>query len=201
MNNLLSCPTKKAAFIYPLCIMSDKTKDTPPIFLPGNVRLLRKMKRLSQQKLADQLGLKRNNIATYEAGIVEPNARNFLRMVRFFHVPAHHLLFTDLSTYPRFQLEQKEGRSEEKRKQDIELFQQLMQQSHEVQTALEGFKAFYKMQVEQEKKVGSDQQSSLKVDLSNTLSALEELLEANWNFVNAIQKDKKTNSSKDHQER
>jgi transcriptional regulator with XRE-family HTH domain len=169
-----------------MSIKEEKKKDG---YLAGNIRLLRKMKRLSQQKLADQLGLKRNNIATYEAGIVEPSAVNFLKIAGFFQVPPKYLFFTDLSQFPQFQMERQEDRTEEKRKQDIELFKQVVHQNHEVQTILEGFKAFYQLKEGQEAAAAGDEDASLKVDLVNALIALEELLDANWNFIHAIQKD------------
>ena len=51
-----------------------------------NIKFLRKHSGLSQRELAERLGLKRNNIASYEAGIVEPRAVTFIAIARFFNV-------------------------------------------------------------------------------------------------------------------
>ena len=55
------------------------------------------MRGMSQQKLAEQLGLKRNNIASYEAGIVEPKAINFLKLAIFFEASPSELFGKDLT--------------------------------------------------------------------------------------------------------
>ncbi len=62
-----------------------------------NIKFLRKNYGLSQRELAERLGLKRNNIASYEAGIVEPRAITFVAIARFFEVDPVILLSKLLS--------------------------------------------------------------------------------------------------------
>jgi transcriptional regulator with XRE-family HTH domain len=65
-------------------------------FLAGNIKLLRKRKKLSQEELGQQLGLNRGNIASYENGSAEPRICNLLRMASFFGVSIIDLAQRDL---------------------------------------------------------------------------------------------------------
>jgi transcriptional regulator with XRE-family HTH domain len=65
-----------------------------------NLKSLRRARGLSQQKLAQEVGLKRSNIASYETGTVEPNAANFLRIAYFFDADPALLLELELSDHP-----------------------------------------------------------------------------------------------------
>ena len=62
-----------------------------------NLRFFRKARNLSQSELAQRIGLKRNNIASYEAGLVEPRAATFIRLAEFFEVNAGRFLTEDLT--------------------------------------------------------------------------------------------------------
>jgi len=66
------------------------------IFFSQNLKLLRKLKNLSQQELADLLGMKRNNIASYESAKAEPSMKNLTKMAHFFEVNLHDLITNDL---------------------------------------------------------------------------------------------------------
>ena len=57
-----------------------------------NIKFLRKLRGMSQRELAERIGLKRNNIASYEAGIVEPSAVTFIVLAKFFEVDPVDLL-------------------------------------------------------------------------------------------------------------
>lgn len=67
----------------------------------GNIRFLRKRLGYSQRELAEYLGLKRNNIASYEAGIVEPRAATFIHMSDFFGVKPEVFLTVDFADDPK----------------------------------------------------------------------------------------------------
>jgi transcriptional regulator with XRE-family HTH domain len=66
------------------------------LFLAGNIKLLRKRKKLSQEELGQHLGLNRGNIASYENGSAEPKICNLLRMASFFGVSIIDLAERDL---------------------------------------------------------------------------------------------------------
>lgn len=172
--------------------MKDGLEEAQNVYLPGNIRLLRKLKKLSQQKLAEHLGLKRNNIATYESGIVEPNAQNFLKIARFFNIPPRQLLFKDLSGHNRWMAGGDENPDlEEKKKEELLLYNALIKRTQDIQTILDGLNAFHQMKVQdagnfhRETEPGHAEQA----DLARALKALEELTEINWQFIREMQKD------------
>ncbi len=65
-----------------------------------NLLWLRKQKKLSQTKLAEQVNLTRNIIASYETGKAEPNMEKLGRLVDFFGVDFGQLIQADLSILP-----------------------------------------------------------------------------------------------------
>lgn len=65
-----------------------------------NLKSLRQAHGISQQKLAQEVGLKRSNIASYETGSVEPNAINFLKISFFFEASPSDFLGSELSGRP-----------------------------------------------------------------------------------------------------
>lgn len=79
--------------------MSVAQEDTNPIFLAENIRLLRKQKNWSQEELANQVGLNRGNIASYEKGTAEPKICNLLKISQLFGVSIIDLTKRDLRTH------------------------------------------------------------------------------------------------------
>lgn len=67
------------------------------IFLPKNIRCLRKQLNISQGELASRIGLNRGNIASYENGSAEPKICNLLKLAQFFGVSIIELTQQDLS--------------------------------------------------------------------------------------------------------
>ena len=61
--------------------------------LASNLRWLRRRKELSQEELAQLVGLNRGNIASYENGTAEPKIGSLIRLSEYFGVP-----FLDLVT-------------------------------------------------------------------------------------------------------
>ena len=49
-----------------------------------NIRYLRKKMNLSQEELANAIGLNRGNIASYESGTAEPKIANLVKMSKLF---------------------------------------------------------------------------------------------------------------------
>ena len=66
-------------------------------YLAGNLRFLRKRRKLSQEELGLQIGLNRGNIASYENGSAEPKIGNLLRMAEFFGISLIDLAQRDLT--------------------------------------------------------------------------------------------------------
>lgn len=66
-------------------------------FVSTNIKFLRKQHRLSQCELADRIGLKRGNIASYEKSIAEPKITNLTKLAHFFQVSVSDFVISDLS--------------------------------------------------------------------------------------------------------
>lgn len=66
-------------------------------YLNTNIRVLRKAMQISQEELANRIGLNRGNIASYENGTAEPKICNLVKLARLFDISIHHLTQSDLS--------------------------------------------------------------------------------------------------------
>ncbi len=71
--------------------------------LAMNLRCLRKRLAISQEELAQRVGLNRGNIASYEKGSAEPKLCNLLRLSHLFGVSIHDLTRRDLSCDNNYQ--------------------------------------------------------------------------------------------------
>lgn len=60
-------------------------------FFPQNLKYLRKMARLSQEQLAEKLGLNRGNITSYEKGTAHPAIKKLISMSNFFGISVNDL--------------------------------------------------------------------------------------------------------------
>lgn len=65
--------------------------------LSKNIKYLRNLKKLSQEALAEELGVHRSRITSHEANRTEPNVEMILALSDFFKVPVDILLRHDLS--------------------------------------------------------------------------------------------------------
>lgn len=54
--------------------------------MKDRIKAVRKAKNLTQQRMADELGLKRNTIATYEIGATTPSDRTIADICRIYNV-------------------------------------------------------------------------------------------------------------------
>ena len=70
--------------------------------LASNLRCMRKRLGMSQDELAQRVGLNRGNIASYEKGSAEPKLCNLLRLSHFLGVSIHDLTRSDLSCENRY---------------------------------------------------------------------------------------------------
>ena len=51
-----------------------------------NLKLLRKYRKISQEELANELGLTRSSYSGYENGVAEPNLENLIKFSNFFNI-------------------------------------------------------------------------------------------------------------------
>ncbi|MCB0580061.1 MAG: helix-turn-helix domain-containing protein [Phaeodactylibacter sp.] len=146
---------------------------------------------MSQQKLAEQLGLKRNNIASYEAGIVEPKAANFLKLAFFLGVSPEGLLEEDISaSFPAAARHANNSRPAlEELHEHLALFSG---QTADLQKVSEGFREFQKIipspaLPRRGQENGADKTAGEPdTDLSNLLDITEQLLDSNWKLIRAL---------------
>lgn len=68
--------------------------------LSEKIQLLRKQQGLSQEALADQLGVSRQAVSRWETGSALPDAGNLLQLSRLFGVTADSLLSDDCDPTP-----------------------------------------------------------------------------------------------------
>ncbi|MDX1379416.1 MAG: helix-turn-helix domain-containing protein [Anaerolineales bacterium] len=68
--------------------------------LATNLRHLRRSRGISQTHLAEDLGLTRSKVASYENGKAEPSARTLLKLTEYFHLNLRSLILQDLRTKP-----------------------------------------------------------------------------------------------------
>ncbi|APY10480.1 XRE family transcriptional regulator [Seonamhaeicola sp. S2-3] len=66
-------------------------------FIPKNIRHLRDLKGLSQEQLAEELGISRSNLGSKEEGRSEPNLALLVTLSDFFKIPVDILIKKDLT--------------------------------------------------------------------------------------------------------
>jgi len=158
--------------------------------LAKNLRFLRSVKGLSQQKLAQEIGLKRNNIASYEAGIVEPKVTNFLKIINFFDIHPAVLLNSDLAADSLKVLDSRSDIQVEHHQQDYNGLsghnassrQQFLSQTKDMRKVLDGFKQFHKFRMAKWNEMSRESQL-LARDFDNLISMMESLIDLNLTFV------------------
>lgn len=74
----------------------------------NNIKLLRKRKRISQEDLSSELGIKRTSLSGYELGNSEPNFETLLRFSAFFKISIDKLLKLNLGQVSEVYLTQLE---------------------------------------------------------------------------------------------
>lgn len=111
-------------------------------YLAQNIRFLRKQKKLSQEKLAAALGIKRSNIAAYETKNVEPRLSLISKMADFFQISLADLITQDLARALSKGVNL-QPLTENQSPGDAEALRQFSRRVEEMRKLLEGFQVFY----------------------------------------------------------
>lgn len=161
-----------------------KKKNIPkPTHFGKNLKFLRRMKGLSQTALANETGMTRNNIASYESGVVEPNASNFLRVCKFFSIDPKCMLDSVLSENPHEVTSHPDKVEGVVNNYLLDHMDQFVIQTNEMTKILEGYKALYDLR-------RADDDNPLHRDLYSTMgdlhSLLESLIKSNWNLISSV---------------
>lgn len=112
-----------------------------PNFLSQNIRLLRRRMGLSQQDLAEKVGLNRGNIASYETGTAEPKICKLLRISKLLGVTTHDLTRFDLAETGR--MEQALQSFREAELADREKTERMLRRVEEVELVMSSVKNIY----------------------------------------------------------
>ena len=148
-------------------------------YLSSNIKFLRKQRKLSQQQLADDLGVKRSNIAAYETKNVEPRLALINEMAMYFSVPLEDLVITDLKAA------RSTGQLASSR-HDSGLpstsVDEIAQLSGKIHRMLDGFKVFYEFK----KKMSEVNRDTPVGDIDNFLTFINHMLEYNRLIENIV---------------
>ncbi len=106
-------------------------QDSTTIYLHQNIRFLRKRLKLSQEELANRVGLNRGNIASYENGTAEPKICNLLKIANLFSVSILDLTKKDLGDEEA--LNEASHSYQELSSNELELLQQFARRADELQ--------------------------------------------------------------------
>jgi transcriptional regulator with XRE-family HTH domain len=77
-------------------------------FLASNLKILRKRKQLTQEDAAQQIGIKRVSLNSYENGIAEPPIEILIKLSNFYNLNIDTLIKVDLSKLSDIQLKELE---------------------------------------------------------------------------------------------
>lgn len=88
--------------------------------LPGNLRILRKHKKLQQEDMLEPLGISRATWSNYELGKTEPQIQTLLDVAGFFDVSMDDLLKNDLSQHPQWAQKKPVRYQQQKRKKGLQ---------------------------------------------------------------------------------
>ncbi len=152
--------------------------------LASNIRHLRKQLSLSQEELANRLGLNRGNIASYEKGTAEPKICNLLNLAHFYKVPVNDLISVDLHC-PVALKTAKENYQYELKEEDKVKLAEFIKQAEELQTVIQSLKVCHQYQL----KNVSDMPAELQPIVSNfnqLCSAGGHLMQAHNNLLDFV---------------
>ena len=152
-------------------------------FLSSNIKFLRKQRKLSQQQLADDLGVKRSNIAAYETKNVEPRLALINEMAMYFTVPLEDLVITDLKAA---HLNGTANGYRTDKGLPATSVDEIAQLSSKIHRMLDGFKVFYEFK----KKMKDGNGDTPVGDIDNFLTFINHMLEYNRLIENIVRTDK-----------
>jgi transcriptional regulator with XRE-family HTH domain len=141
-------------------------------FLSSNLRFLRKRRRLSQQQLADDLGVKRSNIAAYETKNVEPRLALINDIAQYFDLSLEHLIMADLAGANEEELATFIGGSA---RLGTDSISEIKEVSDKIKRMLDGFRIFYEFKREMHESAQPGSES----DIENFLVFINHMTEYN----------------------
>jgi len=161
-------------------IVNKKKMIPKPTSLGQNLKFLRRINGKCQRDIAEAIGLSRNNIASYESGMVEPNADNFLKIAVYFDIDPVQLLEDLLTENPLKPTKINDPQEDSVLMEKMNAF---VQETNEMTKVLEGYKALMSI-----KKDTNEYKENLNLyrSLEELLDLLRSLVALNWDLIQSI---------------
>jgi transcriptional regulator with XRE-family HTH domain len=172
--------------------------------ISANIKYLRTEKGLSQTAMAEAVGLKRGNIASYEKELAQPNIENLVKIAEYFGVDIHQMVNKDLQysskkitnekspfkvfeeNFPIQGLKDRVNSLKGNQNSDDKI-KRLKVQNQDIQKMVDGFRAFHNMRMNSSE--GSEELSKkLSSDYINLLDILQTVLKSNTDLIKIIDK-------------
>lgn len=148
-----------------------------------NIRFLRKTHQLSQCDLADKVGLKRGNIASYEKSAAEPKIDNVIKLADFFQVTLCDFLKKDLTTGEVIELQNVVVDKPVLIQAELERIQQ---ECEGFDNMINGMKCYHNFRINQIQE-NTEDTKMLSNEVGRLLSVVESLLVSHKKLIDVIE--------------
>ncbi|WKK82422.2 helix-turn-helix domain-containing protein [Marivirga arenosa] len=167
-----------------------------------NIKFLRKERGLSQTAMAESVGLKRGNIASYEKELAQPSIENLVKIADFFNIDIHQIVNEDLKLEAEkpildknpfkiiednFPFQGLKNKVNALKGNNGNKLKHLKEQNKDIQKMVDGFRAFHKMRMNSNLN-HEDLNQKLSTDYSNLLDILQTVLQSNTDLIKIIDK-------------
>lgn len=172
--------------------------------ISNNIKYLRTEKGMSQTAMAEAVGLKRGNIASYEKELAQPSIENLVKIANYFGVDIHQIVNDDLQyasqkesnernpfkiledNFPLKGLKDRVNALKGNHNSNDKL-RMLKDQNKDIHKMVDGFNAFHKMRMTSNQNP-EELNKKLSADYENLLDILRTVLKSNTELINTIDK-------------
>lgn len=170
--------------------------------ISNNIKYLRTEKGLSQTAMAEAVGLKRGNIASYEKELAQPSIENLVKIADYFGIDIHQIVNDDLQYlskkikhdknpfkifeeyFPVQGLKDRVNALKGNHNAEDKV-KRLRDQNKDIQKMVDGFRAFHKMRMDSSENP-EDLKRKLSADYENLLDILQTVLKSNSDLIKII---------------
>lgn len=170
--------------------------------ISNNIKYLRTEKGLSQTAMAEAVGLKRGNIASYEKELAQPSIENLVKIADYFGIDIHQIVNEDLQysskkvkhdknpfkifeeNFPIKGLKDRVNALKGNHNAEDKI-KKLRHQNKEIQKMVDGFRAFHKMRMDSNDN-HQELNRKLSADYENLLDILQTVLKSNADLIKII---------------
>ncbi|ADR22155.1 hypothetical protein MATR_02070 [Marivirga tractuosa] len=172
--------------------------------ISNNIKYLRTEKGLSQTAMAEAVGLKRGNIASYEKELAQPSIENLVNIADYFGIDIHQIVNEDLQystkkvkhdrnpfkifeeNFPIQGLKDRVNALKGNHNAEDKV-KRLKDQNKDIQKMVDGFRAFHKMRMNSNEST-EELSKKLSADYVNLLDILQTVLKSNTDLIKIIDK-------------